>query len=80
MQEAQGDFGCFLQLGHNWADTEATKKSYELWQRYVVPVINDLNGWRATSFQKSVDQRERFGNLMASATATAIDQHKARQS
>jgi len=33
----QGEFGCFLQAAHNWADFEAAKKSYELYARYVVP-------------------------------------------
>ncbi len=28
LQKKQGEFGCFLQLAHNWADVEATKKSY----------------------------------------------------
>ena len=38
LQAKQGEFGCFLQLAHNWANFEATKKSYEMWQRYVTPV------------------------------------------
>ena len=28
LQEKQGEFGCFLQLAHNWANFENTKKSY----------------------------------------------------
>jgi len=43
LQEKQGEFGCFLQLAHNWAPWEETKKSYEMWQRYVTPVINNAN-------------------------------------
>src|SRR6202789_3550779 len=39
LQQKQGEFGCFLQLAHNWADFEATKKSYDLWQRHVTPAI-----------------------------------------
>ena len=38
LQKKQGEFGCFLQLAHNWANFENTKKSYELWQRHVTPV------------------------------------------
>ena len=36
--EKQGEFGCFLQAAHNWADFEATKKSYELDARYAVRI------------------------------------------
>ena len=32
-----GGFGCILLLAHNWADWEATKRSYELFARYVLP-------------------------------------------
>ena len=36
MQES-GGFGAFLQLAHNWASWDDTKKSYELFSRYVMP-------------------------------------------
>jgi hypothetical protein len=32
-----GGFGCVLMLAHDWADWEATKRSYELFARYVLP-------------------------------------------
>jgi limonene 1,2-monooxygenase len=32
-----GDFGCFLDMAHYWADFEETKRSYELIARYVMP-------------------------------------------
>jgi limonene 1,2-monooxygenase len=32
-----GGFGCFLDMAHYWADFDATKKSYELIARYVMP-------------------------------------------
>ena len=37
LQDKQGEFGVFLQQAHNWADFEATKRSYELYARYVMP-------------------------------------------
>lgn len=37
LQQRSGGFGCFLQLAHNWADYARTKKSYDLWARYVTP-------------------------------------------
>lgn len=32
-----GAFGCFLDMAHHWADFEASKRSYELIARYVMP-------------------------------------------
>jgi limonene 1,2-monooxygenase len=36
-----GEFGCFLMMAHHWADFEATKRSYELIARYVMPQFQD---------------------------------------
>lgn len=55
IREKQGDFGCFLHNAHNWADFEATKKSYELWQRYVMPVVQRLNDQRIAAFDHAGD-------------------------
>src|SRR5262249_61389141 len=43
LQQKQGEFGAFLQQAHNWADWEATKRSYELYARYVMPHFSRLN-------------------------------------
>ena len=37
LEEESGGFGTFLQMAHNWADWTETKRSYELFSRYVVP-------------------------------------------
>ena len=43
LQDKQGEFGVFLQQAHNWADWEATKRSYELYARYVMPAFDGSN-------------------------------------
>src|SRR5437763_1722671 len=35
--EQSGGFGCYLMMAHEWADPEATRRSYELFARYVMP-------------------------------------------
>ncbi len=76
LQKKQGEFGCFLQLAHNWADFENTKKSYELWQRYVTPVVNGANVARETALAWAKDNKERFiGAAMAAAMQT-IQKHQ----
>jgi len=47
----QGQFGAFLQLAHNWANWEATKTSYELYARYVVPHFRKANRHRVESLE-----------------------------
>ena len=51
LYEKQGDFGVFLQQAHNWADFEQTKRSYELYQRYVMPHFARDNRPRIESFE-----------------------------
>ena len=37
-KQSQGGFGAYLTLAHNWANFDATRKSYELMARHVHPV------------------------------------------
>ncbi|MBS0279480.1 MAG: LLM class flavin-dependent oxidoreductase [Proteobacteria bacterium] len=75
LQKKQGDFGVFLQLAHNWADFENTKKSYEMWQRYVTPVINGANAARETALNWAKDNKERFIGAAMSAAMQTIQKH-----
>ena len=42
LQAQSGGFGTFLLMGHEWADTAATRHSYELIARYVAPHVPGL--------------------------------------
>ncbi|MGC8533954.1 MAG: LLM class flavin-dependent oxidoreductase [Rhizomicrobium sp.] len=75
LQAKQGSFGCFLQLAHNWANFEQTRKSYELWQRYVVPAINNTNQARETALSWAKDNKERFIGAAMSAAMQTIQKH-----
>jgi len=79
LQDKQGEFGVFLQLAHNWADFERTKKSYELWQRYVTPVVNKANEARATAFDWARDNKERFIGAAMTAAMQTIQKHHEEQ-
>lgn len=37
LEQSNGGFGAYLTLAHNWANNAATKKSYELLARHVMP-------------------------------------------
>ena len=75
LQAKQGEFGCFLQLAHNWANFENTKKSYELWQRHVTPVINGANTARETALNWAKDNKERFIGAAMNAAMQTIQKH-----
>lgn len=75
LQEKQGEFGCFLQLAHNWANFEATKHSYELWQRHVSPVINKANVAREEAYNWARDHKDRFIGAAIQAAMQTIHKH-----
>ncbi len=70
LDKKTGGFGAFLQLAHNWADFEATKKSYELVARHVTPRFTGANRGREASLAFAGDGSAKFmGDAMAAATA-----------
>jgi limonene 1,2-monooxygenase len=75
LQKKQGEFGCFLQLAHNWANFENTKKSYELWQRHVTPAVNGANIARETALAWAKDNKERFIGAAIGAAMQTIQKH-----
>jgi limonene 1,2-monooxygenase len=79
LQQKQGEFGVFLQQAHNWADFKATKRSYELYARYVMPHFSHANRPRAASFQWSGDNRDEFSAKRQAAAKAMFDKHEAEQ-
>jgi len=79
LQAKQGEFGCFLQLAHNWANFENTKKSFELWARHVAPVINNANAGRIDSFNDATANQEKYIGAAMGAAMQTIAKHHAEQ-
>jgi limonene 1,2-monooxygenase len=79
LQDKQGEFGVFLQQAHNWADFEATKRSYELYARYVMPHFSQANRPRESSFQWCGDNRAGFSAKRQAAAKAMFDKHEAEQ-
>jgi len=52
-----GGFGCLMELVHNWADWQATQKSYELVARFVLPRFQGSNAMRQFSYDHARDNR-----------------------
>lgn len=75
LQTQSDGFGCFMQLAHNWADWENTKRSYELMARYVFPKFQGLNENREASLNWARDNRPTFMGEAMMAVGTRVAQH-----
>lgn len=76
MLEQSGGFGTFLFLAHNAASQEATRKSYELFARFVMPRFQNRDR-RTHSVNWAADRAEQLIGAMGQATQQTIDKHKA---
>jgi limonene 1,2-monooxygenase len=79
LKAKQSEFGAFLQLAHNWANWEATKKSYELYARYVVPHFRKSNVHRIESLEWTTAHNQELMALSTAAAQAMFDKHKAEQ-
>jgi limonene 1,2-monooxygenase len=77
--EGAGGFGSLMQLAHNWADFEGTKRSYELIARYVFPHFQRSNEMRDYSYDFSFTNRDKFVGQAAQAIQSEIDRYAARK-
>jgi len=73
--DQSGGFGAFLFMAHNWADFEATKRSYELFARYVAPRFQCLNLNRDASMQYVGAHKAEFTGQAIAAVGARIHQH-----
>ena len=71
LQAKQGEFGAFLHQAHDWANWENTKRSYELYMRYVIPHFNGSNANREESYNNwKTNSAQWSGKTSAAAKAT----------
>lgn len=73
-----GGFGAVLLLAHNWADWDATKRSYELMARYVHPHFQrQSNALRQWSYDDATAKHETAGAESAKAVMGEIEKYEA---
>jgi limonene 1,2-monooxygenase len=75
LAEQSGGFGTFLLMAHEWADTEATRHSYELFARYVMPAFQQSSDRLTTSRDWAASHRGEFIGAAGAAIMTAIQKH-----
>ncbi|MFN3642654.1 MAG: LLM class flavin-dependent oxidoreductase [Gemmobacter sp.] len=74
MKQSNGGFGAYLMLAHNWADPAATRKSYELIARYVMP---HFQGHHMATMQAAA-RAEKLRPDLAARHAAAVEAMTAR--
>jgi limonene 1,2-monooxygenase len=75
VDQSNGGFGAFLFMAHNWANWDATKKSYELMARYVFPRFQNLQENRVASMAWVKENKEAFTTEVRGAVGARIVQH-----
>jgi limonene 1,2-monooxygenase len=79
LEKQSGGFGTLLLLGHDCANPESTRRSYELFARYVMPAVNDMNRQRAASLDWAHANSPRFIGAMVGGIQQAIAEHEAER-
>ena len=75
LQEKQGEFGVMLNVCFQWVDFEPLKKSFELYQRYVVPHFHHSNQPRHDSYDWVTTHTADFAGQRAEAAQKMFDKH-----
>ena len=77
--DQSGGFGTFLVMANEWADTAATRKSYELLARYVMPRFQGSAEKTVASRDWAAENRPAFMGEAGAAILKAIQDHNAEK-
>jgi limonene 1,2-monooxygenase len=75
VEQSDGGFGTLLVQAHEWANPEATRRSYELLAQYVMPHFQRTSVRPAESMRWVAENRPRFIGAAGGAIMSAIQQH-----
>ena len=75
IDQSNGGFGTVLLQAHEWANTEATNRSYELLARYVMPHFQGTSARPAESKDWVAANRPEFMGAAGAAIMTAMQEH-----
>lgn len=77
--QSNGGFGAYLMLGHNWANFEATKRSYELIAREVFPHFQGQHLSTMNAAMRAQKMRPELAEIHAKAVETAQESYAAEK-
>jgi len=72
--------GAYLTLMHNWANPQATKKSYELFARHVMPHFQGQKHSTVQAANRARDTRPKLAEQQMQAVEEATARYEAEQS
>ena len=76
LEQSNGGFGAYLTLAHNWANPEATKKSFELMARHVMPKFQSSGSNLVGAANRARSTREALAALQLQAVDEATKRHE----
>jgi limonene 1,2-monooxygenase len=79
IKQSNGGFGCYLLLGHNWANLQATMKSYELIARHVMPRFQGQAHATAEAARLASAARPELAAVHAKAVEAAGERYAAEK-
>jgi limonene 1,2-monooxygenase len=79
LQDQSGGFGTFLFMAHEWANREASLRSYELFAREVMPLFQDSATRPVASRDWAAANRETFMGGAIGAIMKAIGDHQSER-
>ncbi len=79
LEQSNGGFGAFLTLAHNWANSQATKKSYELFARHVMPRFQSGGGGLIEAADRAQAVRPAMADKQMGAVEAATERYEKEQ-
>jgi limonene 1,2-monooxygenase len=79
LEQQTGGFGAFLVTTHDWANREATHRSFDLIARYVMPRFQDTNAWTRRSMEWVQENRTPFLAAATQGMLEAIQKDRERR-
>lgn len=77
-KQSNGGFGAYLMMSHDWANPEATRRSYELIAQYVAPMFQNNTVDRLSDAERRARAvREKLNTEQADALQAATEQYQA---
>jgi len=79
LSEQSGGFGVFLDMAHNWADFEQTKRSYELIARYVMPRFKGMAERQEEAYRWAMEKKPELLERRQAGVDRAFENHAAER-
>jgi limonene 1,2-monooxygenase len=79
IEQSDGGFGAYLTLSHNWANPQATKNSYELFARHVMPRFQGGTASLVGAADRARAARPELADQQMAAVEQATERYEAER-